>query len=103
MKARQTKRRAARPSSQLDDSSLAYWREHPVEFIERVIINPETGKPYVLLDAEKQFLQHAFALGPDGRLLYPTLIYSAIKKSGKNSLGCHPGHHRAAVVQRTLR
>ena len=84
---RQTKRRASRPASQLDDSSLAYWREHPAEFIEQCLINPETGKPFVLLEAEKQFLKHAFTLGPDGRLLYPTLIYSAIKKSGKTTFG----------------
>ena len=82
---RQTKRRAPRPTSQLDDNALAYWREHPGEFIERVLVNPETNKPFVLLDAEKEFLKHAVTLGPDGRLLYPTLIYSAIKKSGKTT------------------
>ena len=83
---RQTKRRAAN-LSQLDDSSLAYWREHPAEFIEQCLINPETGKPFVLLDAEKQFLKHAFALGPDGRLLYPTLIYQRDQEERQDSFG----------------
>jgi hypothetical protein len=69
----------------LDQKSLAYWRKHVDEFIEQCLINPETGRPFVLLEAEREFLKHAFATGPDGRLLYPTLIYAAIKKSGKTT------------------
>ena len=72
-------------SEVLDDAALAYWREHPCEFIEQCLINPETLRPFVLLDAEREYLKHAFAVGDDGRLLYPTLIYSAIKKSGKTT------------------
>ena len=69
----------------LDQSALDYWREHPCEFIEKCLINPETGRAYVLLAAEREYLKHAFTLDENGRLLYPTLIYSAIKKSGKTT------------------
>jgi hypothetical protein len=66
-----------------DDSALAYWRQHPDEFIERYLVNPEDGQPFKLLIAEREFLRHALTFGPDGRLLYPELIYGAIKKTGK--------------------
>ena len=66
-----------------DVTSLAYWRTRPCEFIEAVLINPEDGQPFKLLPAEREFLKHALTLAPDGRLLYPEMIYGAIKKSGK--------------------
>jgi phage terminase large subunit-like protein len=66
-------------------TGLARWRANPISFIEEVLINPETGKPFVLLKAERAFLEHAFATGPDGRLLYPEQIYSCPKKSGKTT------------------
>jgi Phage Terminase len=66
-----------------DLSSLDYWRERPDEFIETCLINPETGKPFALLDAEREFLRHALRTDADGRLLYPELIFGAIKKTGK--------------------
>ena len=59
----------------------------PIAFIEQTLVNPETGKPFVLTDAERTFLTHAFAVGPDGRALYPELIFSGPKKSGKTALG----------------
>ena len=43
------------------------------------------AEPFVLLDAERAFLKHAFATVPDGRLLYPEQIYSCPKKSGKTT------------------
>jgi phage terminase large subunit-like protein len=67
----------------LDRSALARWRRAPTAFIEEVLYDPETGKPFVLLDAEQQFLAHAFATDGDGRLLYPELVFGAPKKSGK--------------------
>ena len=45
------------------------------------------GQPFALLPAEKLFLQYMFMTDDDGRLKYPTLIYSAIKKSGKTTFG----------------
>ena len=62
---------------------LARWRSSPTEFIEHVLHDPETNKPFVLLDAEREFLKHAFKLDADGRLLYPEQLYGAPKKSGK--------------------
>ena len=41
----------------------------------------------MLLDAERAFLEHAFKLDADGRLLYPEQIYSCPKKSGKTTFG----------------
>ena len=78
---------ALRPAVKLDDAALSYWRRHPVEFIEQCLVNPETGKPFELLDAEREFLKHAFKTDKRGRLLYPTLIYGAVKKSGKTVFG----------------
>jgi hypothetical protein len=64
-------------------ATLARWRTNPIAFIEQVLVDPETGRPFVLLDAERQFLEHAFRLGADGRLLYPEQVFGAPKKSGK--------------------
>ena len=58
-------------------------KENPAEFIEHVLYDPETNQPFQLLDAEREFLKHAFKLDTDGRLLYPEQIYGAPKKSGK--------------------
>jgi hypothetical protein len=63
--------------------TLERWRADPQAFIETVLCDPETGAPFVLLPAERQFLAHAFRLGPDGRLLHPELVYACPKKSGK--------------------
>jgi hypothetical protein len=56
----------------------------PILFI-RTLNDPETGKPFILNAAEANFLRHAFRVGRDGRLLYPELVYSAPKKSGKTA------------------
>ena len=69
------------------DTSFERWRADPISFIEEVLINPETGKPFVLLDAEREFLTHAFKIDHDGRLVYPEQCYSAPKKTGKTVLG----------------
>jgi phage terminase large subunit-like protein len=49
------------------------------------LIDPETGRPFVLTPAERLFLDHAFALADDGRLRYPEMLWSAPKKSGKTA------------------
>jgi phage terminase large subunit-like protein len=67
----------------LDRRTLAQWRADPAAFIEGVLHDPETGKPFRLLDAEKQFLAHAFKTNSNGRLLYPEQVYACPKKSGK--------------------
>jgi len=64
---------------------LQRWREDPVAFAER-LIDPESGKPFRLYSAQRRFLREAARRRPDGRLLYPLLIFSAPKKSGKTTL-----------------
>jgi phage terminase large subunit-like protein len=57
----------------------------PVEFVERILVNPEDGHPFVLTEAERRFLEHAFLEGEDGRLRHHELLFSAPKKSGKTT------------------
>src|SRR6516164_1923913 len=57
----------------------------PVVFIESTLVNPETCELFVLTDAERVFLRHAFQLTPEGRLKYPELVFSGPKKSGKTA------------------
>ena len=64
---------------------FARWRRDPASFIEEVLVDPETGLPFVLTDAQKVFLRIAFTLTPDGRLLYPELVFSGPKKTGKTA------------------
>ena len=69
---------------------LTRWRSNPISFIETVLYDPETKKPFKLLPAERAFLEHAFKRDDDGRLLYPEQIYSCPKKSGKTTFaGIH--------------
>jgi phage terminase large subunit-like protein len=69
----------------LDDTALVRWRASPIAFIEEMLHDPETGRPFVLLEAERAFMRHAFTLDRNGRLAYPELVYGAIKKSGKTT------------------
>ena len=59
----------------------------PVSFIEKVLHDPATGQPFRLYEQQKAFLRNAFKLTPDGRMLYPELVYSGPKKIGKTALG----------------
>ena len=45
---------------QLSARPLTHWRAHPIEFIETVLFDPETGCSFKLLPAERAFLTHAF-------------------------------------------
>jgi hypothetical protein len=74
-------------SEALEASAIERWRRDPVEFIDEVLRDPETREPFVLLDAEKNFISHAFRMDGDGRLLYPEQVYAAPKKSGKTGFG----------------
>jgi hypothetical protein len=47
----------------IPQNMLARWRANPINFIQQVLINPETNKPFILLEAERAFLTHAFAIG----------------------------------------
>lgn len=65
------------------NKTLARFRADPAHFIETCLIDPETKRPYKLLDAQRTFLNHAFKLDDEGRLLYPEQVFAAPKKSGK--------------------
>lgn len=65
--------------------ALKRWRTDPVTFAEQ-LVDPETQRPFVLYEEQKRFLREAARRGDDGRLLYPLLIFSAPKKSGKTTL-----------------
>jgi hypothetical protein len=58
----------------LDDTALVRWRASPIAFIEEMLHDPETGRPFVLLEAERAFMRHAFTLDRNGRLAYPELV-----------------------------
>jgi phage terminase large subunit-like protein len=66
-------------------AALASWRQSPISFIETVLVNPETQRPFELLPAERAFLAHAFQLDHNGKLKYPEQVYSCPKKSGKTT------------------
>jgi hypothetical protein len=70
-------------SDVLDTSALTRWQRQPLNFITEILRDPETGKPFVLLDAERAFLEHAFRTDDSGRLIYPEQVYACPKKSGK--------------------
>ncbi len=63
------------------------WRSDPVAFIEEVLINPESGRPFEVFEAERVFLRHAFTPAADGDLPYRDILWSCIKKSGKSTFG----------------
>jgi phage terminase large subunit-like protein len=67
------------------NTTLRQWRSDPIHFIESQLYDPETQRPFVLLPAERAFLEHAFKLDDTGRLLYREWLYSCPKKSGKTT------------------
>ena len=69
----------------LDTSALDRWQRDPASFIEQVMRDPETGRPFTLLDCERTFLRYAYQLDDRGRLLYPEQAYCCPKKTGKTA------------------
>lgn len=65
--------------------TLERWRRDPVAFIREVLVNPESAKPFVLHQAEIDFLREGLTPKPDGSLPYPELLFSGPKKSGKST------------------
>ncbi len=61
------------------------WVRDPCAFIQEVLIDPATGKPFILYPAQERFLRELFRRAADGRLLYPEAVYSCPKKSGKST------------------
>jgi hypothetical protein len=69
----------------INPETVERWRRAPWEFVEEALADPEVGRAYKLLPAERAFMERAFVLGDDGRLLYPEQVYASIKKSGKTA------------------
>ena len=65
---------------------LDHYRTDPVAFIDDLVRFNELGKPFRLLDHQREILRLAFPFDGDGRLSYDTIIYSCIKKSGKTTI-----------------
>ncbi len=79
--AKAAKRKAERvAAAQGEANALRAYVGKPVEFIER-LIDPETGQPFRLYPAQRQFLEAAFC----GPVIAPELVFGAIKKSGKTT------------------
>jgi phage terminase large subunit-like protein len=69
----------------LDHSALQRWQREPTSFITEICRDPETGKPFDLLPAQRQFFSHAYKFNGDGRLRYPEQVFACPKKSGKTA------------------
>jgi len=55
----------------------------PIEFIREVLVDPETGQPFVLYPAQERFLREALTPGPDGRLPYAEMVTLARRSPGR--------------------
>jgi len=62
-----------------------YIGDDPIEFIQREMVIPETGKPMELYPAQYEPLREALSL-EDGQFKYSFVLWSAIKKSAKSSI-----------------
>ena len=71
----------------LNAATIRRYRKNPDSFVDECLINPETGRPFDLYESERVFLRCAFQLNKNGRLLFPLLMFCAIKKSGKTVFG----------------
>lgn len=69
----------------MTEPKFTRWRNDPIAFVQDVLRDPETGRPFVLYPAQALFLRAALTVGPDGRLPYPELVFSCPKKSGKTA------------------
>ena len=74
----------------LERNTLERWRANPIEFIEQVLRDPETDRPFELFEAQRQFFQHCWQRDGNGRALYPEQGFAAPKKTGKTTIaGVH--------------
>ena len=67
-------------------AQLRKWQRSPAGFIETQLVDPVTNKPFVLLPAERAFIDRAFQVNEEtGRLRYPEMIYATPRKGGKTA------------------
>src|SRR5213083_1449505 len=65
--------------------AMMRWRRDPVAFVREVLVDPESGQPFVLYAAQERLLRHALTIGASGRLPFAELVYACPKKSGKTA------------------
>ncbi len=70
----------------LDSTTLSRWKTSPISFVEEVLCDPETGKPFGCCPRDRVHA-HAFALDDDGRLLYPELATARRRKRQDDARG----------------
>jgi phage terminase large subunit-like protein len=70
----------------LEHAALDRWRRHPQAFIAEILRDPETGRPFQLFDAQKEFLDRAYLINDSGRLVHSEQVFACPKKSGKTGL-----------------
>jgi phage terminase large subunit-like protein len=70
----------------LDSSAIERWQREPICFVEEILRDPETVRPFQLFEAERQFLHYAYQRDESGRLVFPEQCFGAPKKTGKTGL-----------------
>ena len=74
----------------LNKSALARWRREPTSFIEQVMVDPETGRPFQLLPCQRRFFTEAYRTNEAGHLVYAEQGFCTPKKTGKTAMsGMH--------------
>jgi phage terminase large subunit-like protein len=74
------------------------WRRDPCSFIEECLRDPETGLPFRLYPAQREFVRRAFTLTGPGKLRYPELLFGSPKKSGKTCTAALCAIYTAVVI-----
>jgi len=69
--------------TQREVMTIDRYAKDPVAFIDRFIKKNELGKPFRLMDWQRDVLRMAFLIDKDGRLSWDTILWSMVKKSGK--------------------
>jgi hypothetical protein len=74
----------------LDGGALDRWRREPAAFITEVMRDPETGRPFDLLQAELCFLKHCFRTNDGAGYAIPSRYTArprrAVKRDSVRSL-----------------
>ena len=81
-------------------SRFDQWRSNPTGFIETILYDPETNRPFALLPAERDFLAHAFKTRCQRPPALSELVFAAPKKSGKTGFAATAHADNDVAVRR---
>ena len=70
-------------SEVLEPNTLERWQREPISFIEQILRNPQTNKPFELFPAQRQWFKHCWQLRDDGRLEYGEQLIGWPKRPAK--------------------